>query len=361
MRHVIALSLPVLLSSVLPAQEQSGDLTARGREAAQQQQWAEAIDTLTKALAAHPDDIEALRWRGHAYTGAQQYEKAFADLERALDLGAEDAWTNYAHAMALYHLGHSEEAVRGYTTALAIDPGFVKAYEWRGFNKSLLGDHIGAVADLDIAIRLDPGNAWLYFIRAKACVALLDFHRAELDLWKVVDGDSENADAHSQLGYLKACLGEVQPAINMLERAVKLDAKGQVEARLWLWQLYADRGDTDAAAAQLQAVQAAAGAEGADAAVVRWPLRLVAFARGEIDLAQLLQFAASEAPKAEEQQARRCAALLHAGLIAARAGEVDRALVLLARAVGTDATDQWEWSLARLRLRQLSGDVEKPR
>lgn len=351
--------LPVVLLFAMAAVAQQPvptDLVELGRSQAEAKEFLPAIETLSKALAAHPDDVEALRWRGHAYTGAQQYDKAFADLDRALELGAEDAWTHYAHAMALHHLGHYQEAVRGYSRALAIDPEFKKAYEWRGYNRSLLGDQIGAVADLDIAIPLDPGNAWLHFIRAKACVALLDFKRAEEDLWKVIDHDNRDADANSQLGYLKACLGEWQPAVNFLERAVELDGKAQVEARLWLYELHADRGEADLAKAQLEAVRQLAAAPGADLAVLQWPLRLVAFAQGEIDLPRLLQYAVDEAPKPEEQQGRRCAALLHAGLAAARGKDTDKALVLLARALGTDALDQWEWSLARLRLKQLSGE-----
>ena len=339
-------------------------LVETGRAQALAHDWDQAIATLSRALAAAPDDVEALRWRGHAYTGAKRYAEGLADLERALELGAEDAWTHYARAMALHHLGQHERAVRGYTDALAIDPAFYKAYEWRGYTRSLLGDHVAAIADLDRAIAQDGANAWLFFIRGKAWASLLDFDHAELDLWKTVDADDHNADAHAQLGYLKTVRGDRDAAVAHLQRAVALDARGQVEARLWLHHLLRERGEDAAAQTQLDAVREAAAPENDTAAPspapeLQWPLRQSQLLRGELTLDQLLAHASEGVTDAHEVDSRRCAALLHAGLVAARARQREQAQVLLARAIATDATDQWEWSLARARLRQL-GD-EGPR
>ena len=327
-----------------------------GAELALQRKWQQAIESLTLLLAAEPDNVEALRWRAHAYTGAEQNAAALADLDRALELGTGDAWTHYARGMCLHHLGRLEDAVAAYSRTIGIEPGFQKAYEWRGFTRGLLANHVGAIADIDVALRIDDGNPWLRFIRGKAFAALLDFGRAEADFWKVLDGQPRHDDAQCQLGYLKACLGEEAAAIGFLEKGVALDAAQQFEARPWLHQLYARSGDVQAAAAQLDAIAAATDADGIDPAVFTWVRHLAAHLRGELGLEELLQRAVAEAPKPAEVAQRRCAALMHAGLAAQRRGDKATALLLLARAVATEASDQWEWSMARRQLRTLAGD-----
>lgn len=353
----LILGLLLVLAPVTASVAQDPVVTETGgAELALQRKWQQAIESLTLLLAAEPENTEALRWRAHAYTGAEQYALALVDLDRALELGSRDAWTHYARGMCLHHLGRQEDAVAAYTRTIALDPAFQKAYEWRGFTRSLLGNQVGAIADLDVALRIDDGNPWLRFIRGKAFAALLDFERAEPDFWKVVDCQPRHDDAQCQLGYLKACLGEEAAAIGFLEKGLQLDAAQQFEARPWLHQLHARAGDAQAAAAQLEAIAAATDADGIDPAALTWVRHLAAHLRGELGLDALLARAVAEATKPAEVASRRCAALLHAGLVAQRRDDKAKALLLLARAVATEATDQWEWSMARRQLRMLAGD-----
>ena len=324
-------------------------LIEAGQEKALAQDWAAALPLLDRALELFPDDVVALRWRGHARTGSGRYAEAYQDLDRALRMDERDAWTQYARSMSLHHLGRYEDAVQGYTAALGLDPGFTKANQWRGFTRSLLGDHVAAIADIDIALVADPANAELYFIRGKAYVALGDLERAELDFWKVADLDQQHADSRAQLGYLYACQGLDDSARRLLREAIRIDAATQLEACAWLAQLELDRGDETAATEQLAAIRSAAvtdatGAWLADVAACMSrrlaPSALVAKARAATDL-----------PEAE-RRGRLCEAWLHVGLTLRRLGDRDAALRALAHAVGTDARDKWEWRLA---IRVLGG------
>lgn len=328
------------------------ELVASGRAACAAKEWAVAIERLDRALQARPDDVEALRWRGHAHTGAEHHDAALLDLARALRLGADDAWTHYAHAMALHNTGRLEEALAGYTQALAIDPNFVKAHEWRGFTLARLGRSLEALPDLDVALRIDLGNPWLHAIRGKARAALLDFAGAEQDLWRAVDGDANNADAVAQLGYLKAVLGETEAAIVQLQRAVQLDRLGQAEARPWLFHLLREAGRADEAQAELHALRAAT--EHADA----WLPTLAGFLAGDLAHPALLAAAAAPARDgaADERAQRRLAAWLHRGRLAEHAGETGVAIDAFARALASERRDQWEWALALHRLGRLTGE-----
>lgn len=342
-----SLAVPLLL--LLPDLAAQGpparflEILEQGRQKALAHEWPAALELLDQALELAPEDVEALRWRGHAYTGAERHAEALVDLDKALEAGAGDAWTRYARAMALHHLGRLDEAVRGYTEALAVDPNFHKAHEWRGFTRSMLGDQVGAIVDLDAAIAAEPSNPQAFFVRAKAYAALLDFERAEHDFWKAVDADAENADAWGQLGYLKVCRGEDAAALTMLERAASLDPVGQIEARAWLFHLHLRNGDDAGAAAQLEALRTGA-EEG-------WVSRIAAFLAGEVTAAELVAAALSED---REAAGRECQAWTHIGLEHARQGRKGEALIALARAIATGAREEWEWSWALRTLRDLT-------
>jgi tetratricopeptide (TPR) repeat protein len=346
-------TIPLLALAALAAAQQPAvppstaeQLLAEGQRLALGHAWEPAIAVLDRALAVAPDDPLVLRWRGHALTGAERYADALADLDRAVALDDGDAWSQYARAMALHHLGRDREAIDGYGAALALDPEFYKAREWRGFCLSVLGDHLCALGDLDAALVADQGNVWLRFVRAKAYVALLEFDRAEADLWLVLDADGRNADAHAQLGYLYASQGRDTLALRMLRRAVELDAAAQAEARTWLHHLLGQSGDATGARAQLDAL--------ADAGP--WLAAVADFLRGREDGEGLVSAAGATASDPAEARDRRCAAWLHIGMVEARSGATDAALAAFARAIATDARGTWEWSWTRAALRRLCGE-----
>src|SRR5262245_25488740 len=116
-----AIGAPFLLLAALTAQvSPTGpanlrELVERGKSMCLAHDWTHAIEVLSVALALDADDVEARRWRGHAFTGSERPREALADLERAAELAPEDAWTCYARAMALHHLGEHERAIAGYT------------------------------------------------------------------------------------------------------------------------------------------------------------------------------------------------------------------------------------------------------
>lgn len=342
-------TVPAGVSEAVPRDPRLESLVAAGRDACLAKQWAEALPLLDQAVAMAVDDVEARRWRGHAYTGAERPADAFADLEHALRCGADDAWTHYARAMALHNLGRFEDAVRGYSDALAIDPAFYKAFEWRGFTLARLGRPVEALPDLDLALSLDRGNPWLAAIRGKVRASLLDWTGAEADLWRAVDADGKDADSVAQLGYLLATGTNPDQGIALLERAVGLAPEKQAEARAWLVQLLRLRGRDGDANAHLAALRA----DGSP-----WLRALADGLDGRIDGEALLAAAASPEPgtQLDERPARRVAAWTHRALLAEHAGDVATAIAAHARAVAAVRSEQWEWVWSLRRLGALTGE-----
>ena len=72
-------------------------------------------------------------------------------------------------AIAYYNRGYAKSlleqhfaAIADYDIAIRLNPDYADAYNNRGYVKSLLEQHFAAIADYDIAIRLKPDDAIVY-------------------------------------------------------------------------------------------------------------------------------------------------------------------------------------------------------
>ncbi len=111
--------------------------------------WRTAMD-LSRALCERFPDNQAL-----------ETLRARAAIAAERPLGQKEVWAN--RGTAYYHADQLEDAVRAFSEALAIDPGFAYAYFLRGEVFKLQGNHVAAITDLTNAVELDPdeGEAWL--------------------------------------------------------------------------------------------------------------------------------------------------------------------------------------------------------
>ena len=122
--------------------------------------YEQLVDRLSQAIAGDSTDREALYQRGRILVAMREHEKAFEDLDRAIELG----------------LDRSE------------------AYAGRGFARVFISrDYQGGWADYDRAIELDPANAKAYVQRGRVKHAL-DKKFAACKDW----------EAAFELGYLAA-------------------------------------------------------------------------------------------------------------------------------------------------------------
>jgi len=67
---------------------------------------------------------------------------------------------------AFIHTGETATAVADFDRAIAIDPGYARAYHLRGLAREAQNDDEGALADFSKAIELNPDYAAAYYSRA---------------------------------------------------------------------------------------------------------------------------------------------------------------------------------------------------
>jgi tetratricopeptide (TPR) repeat protein len=94
--------------------------------------------------------------RANIYARRTQYEKAFPDYKRALELDPSNALILYNVGNAYLDSGQPALAAEAFSRAVSLDAAFALAYFNRGIARKRLGDSSGADADFRRALELDP-------------------------------------------------------------------------------------------------------------------------------------------------------------------------------------------------------------
>ena len=94
--------------------------------------------------------------RANIYARRAQYEKAFTDYKRALELDPSNALIPYNVGNAYLDSGQPALAAEAFSRAVRLDAGFALAYFNRGIARKRLGDSSGADADFRRTLELDP-------------------------------------------------------------------------------------------------------------------------------------------------------------------------------------------------------------
>jgi tetratricopeptide (TPR) repeat protein len=115
--------------------------------------------TFSKALDWNRNKGEALSGRGQVRVELRAYERALADLDRAIDLGlppSDEVDARSARAIVLANLGRGEEADRELRAARSADPGRPLTRFRAGLVAASLGQNERARDELERALRSQP-------------------------------------------------------------------------------------------------------------------------------------------------------------------------------------------------------------
>lgn len=116
-------------------------------------QFREAIATFTRGLAISPDNAMLLRWRGHRYLSVREFDKAMADLDRAVQLDSTIYGVWYHRGIVRFVRGDFAGAAEDFARALPLapDPGeLAGSTDWRWMALARAGRAAEAKAFLDL-------------------------------------------------------------------------------------------------------------------------------------------------------------------------------------------------------------------
>ncbi|MCP5037113.1 MAG: tetratricopeptide repeat protein [Rhodobacteraceae bacterium] len=141
---------------VLDASQNDPDAyVALGEALSEDEQFAEAIEAFSKALAIAPDHIRALERRSVAFNQSERHQEAETDLVHLTEITGDEDWHFYR----------------------------------LGYTRGQLGNHEGAIAALDQAIALDSDYYWSHYERGRAL--------------SLLDRDAEAGNSYAEAAHIK--------------------------------------------------------------------------------------------------------------------------------------------------------------
>lgn len=135
---------------------QNADFKA-GEQLASSGNYQGAVDAYTKALAADPEDLNALLRRGFAYGILKEYEKAVADYSKVIAANDKATLAYLSRGSSYNKLKKYDLAIADFNKVLELDASNQEAYNNRGWAKKYLGQKAEACADWKASKKL--GNA----------------------------------------------------------------------------------------------------------------------------------------------------------------------------------------------------------
>jgi len=139
-----------------------------------------AIRDFTKVLEIRPSDTAARLARTSVYIDRKDYHSAIADATAVLAIDPSLSQAYNFRACAVRALGDPKKALDDFNRAVQLNQN-VDNYYQRAATYQILGEHRLAIADLDQVIDLRPGQAPVYFARAKSRQAAGDLRGADAD------------------------------------------------------------------------------------------------------------------------------------------------------------------------------------
>jgi tetratricopeptide (TPR) repeat protein len=136
---------------------------------------AEDVDEATVSACTHlietnelgaDDRAAAYCRRGAAYWRNGDYERAFADESKAIEISPNFAEAYVTRGAFFVDTGNYDQAIAETSRAISIDAQNVRAYNNRAFARGRKGDFPGAIADTSRAIEINPRSIAAYIIRA---------------------------------------------------------------------------------------------------------------------------------------------------------------------------------------------------
>ena len=187
------------------------------------EQYAKAIASYDKALEIKPDYHDAWYNRGIALGNLGRWEEAIASYDKALEIKPDDHEAWYNRGIALRNLGRLEEAIASYDKALEIKPDKHEAWNNRGIALRNLGRLEEEIASYDKALEFKPDYHEAWDNRSDALGKLGRLEEAIACVEKALEFKPDYDNAF----YNKACYYALQSAIDQaiqnLQQAINLN------------------------------------------------------------------------------------------------------------------------------------------
>ncbi len=186
------------------------------------EEYAKAIASCDKALEIKPDYHQAWYNRGIALGILGRLEEEIASYDKALEIKPDyhEAW--YIRGSALDNLGRVEEAIASYDKALEFKPDYHEAWYNRGIALGNLGRLEEAIASFDKALEFKPDDHEAWNNRGIALGNLGRLEEAIASFDKALEIKPDLHAAWNNRGVILGKLGRLEEEIASYDKALEI-------------------------------------------------------------------------------------------------------------------------------------------
>ena len=214
-----------------------------------------ALADFDRAIQIDPKHLKAYSFRATAHVGKGDLRRAVADLTRAIEIDPKSVEARNDRGKYYVVMSDFDRALADFTKSIEIDPKEASSYNFRGVTRKKMGDNDRAIADYTRAIELSPDYAAAYYNRGMVYSAkgtagrgapsalpatggllgvlagggsthLADLDRAIADFSKAIENDPDFADAYAARGTAKHATRDTAGGDADLAKARAIRASG---------------------------------------------------------------------------------------------------------------------------------------
>ncbi|MCW5910527.1 MAG: tetratricopeptide repeat protein [Cyclobacteriaceae bacterium] len=238
MKKYYTLLLFLLLCGWADAQSQppaeAEKLFNEGLDYKSRQQYAEAVDKFTQAIAVFPWSFDYWHQRGYVRIDMGQYHEAIADFSYMLYFSPKHLRARMERAFALKQIGNAREALEEYRVAVQDHPADFQAHYEYGYSLIDFEEYTKGIEHMKKASELNPESgdplyelAFCYLKTKQYQTALDTFKSAQAKL-----GDRTPPGYYFHIAECQVKLGKKAEACTNFEKAEQLKVQGAAEARV---------------------------------------------------------------------------------------------------------------------------------
>lgn len=190
----------------------------------------ETIKMLNRAIAMDDHHEWLYLHRGSEFSRLKDLISASADFDRAVLLNPYLIFSYEFMGDVLVDAGETEDAIKSYNKAIALDRRYVPTLMKRGKAYRKMNQYNWAIKDFTRVIGIDPGNPAAYLERGTARHASGKFTEAAADFGKAVALNPEDGEAYAKRGRVWMAAGLPDRACDDMEKACELGACDDLRA-----------------------------------------------------------------------------------------------------------------------------------
>jgi len=192
----------------------------KGNRCIAEENYAEAIDVLTKVIELEPDNYNAYANRGNAKAKIGNPKEGLKDYIKAIMIEPNDGLTYYnAGCLVFRYLHGSGEYF--FSKAIELDPDNPERYLLRGLMLYHFRLYEYAIDDFSKCIELNPEDEQAYSLRGDCYMNLEDYDSAIADFKVIID--KNDVSGYKKIGEIKQKQGLLREALTYYYKALEYE------------------------------------------------------------------------------------------------------------------------------------------